>query len=185
MIFEETSLYGAYIIRLHRIEDERGFFARTFCEREFDAQGLISRMVQSNIGFSRKAGTLRGLHYQAKPHAEAKLVRCTRGAIFDVMADVRPDSPTFRSWLGLELSAENRVMVYVPEGMAHGYLALADESELFYQVSAFYTAGAEHGIRWNDPTFEIQWPKVEELIVSEKDRNWPDFVVDGYFKETD
>lgn len=175
MIFEETPLAGAYIVRLQRIEDDRGFFARTFCEREFAAKDLTTRMVQSNTALTRKAGTLRGLHYQTPPHAEAKLVRCIRGAIYDVMADVRPGSPTFRSWFGVELTAENRTMVYMPEGMAHGYLALADESELFYQVSAFYTPGAEKGIRWNDPAFGIEWPQVSELIISEKDRGWPDF----------
>lgn len=175
MIFEETPLSGAYIVRLERIEDDRGFFARTFCEREFSARGLASRMVQSNTAFSRRAGTLRGLHYQKPPHAEAKLVRCIRGAVFDVMADIRPDSPTFRSWFGMNLTEENRTMVYVPEGMAHGYLALADGSELSYQVSTFYTPGAEQGIRWNDPAFGIEWPQVNELILSEKDRSWPDF----------
>lgn len=175
MIFEETPLAGAYVVRLQRVEDERGFFARTFCEREFAAKNLAVRMVQSNTALTRKAGTLRGLHYQAGPHAEAKLVRCIRGAVYDVMADVRPDSPTFRSWFGVELTAENRAMVYVPEGMAHGYLALADDSELFYQVSAFYAPGAELGIRWNDPAFGVRWPEAGEFILSEKDRNWPDF----------
>lgn len=175
MIFEETPLAGAYIVRLQPIEDDRGFFARTFCEREFAAKDLAIRMVQANTALTRRAGTIRGLHYQAPPHSEAKLVRCIRGAVYDVMADVRPDSPTFRSWFGVNLTEENRTMVYVPEGMAHGYLALADESELFYQVSTFYTPGAEQGIRWNDPAFGIEWPQVNELIISEKDRSWHDF----------
>lgn len=175
MIFEETPLSGAYVVRLQRIEDERGFFARTFCEREFAAKALAARMVQSNTALTRKAGTLRGLHYQTTPHDEAKLVRCIRGAVYDVMADVRPDSPTFRSWFGVELTAGNRTMVYVPEGMAHGYLALADDSELFYQVSAFYAPGAEQGIRWNDPAFGIAWPDGGDFILSDKDRGWPDF----------
>jgi dTDP-4-dehydrorhamnose 3,5-epimerase len=175
MIFEETPLAGAYVVRLQRIEDDRGFFARTFCEREFAGKNLAHRMLQSNTAVTRKAGILRGLHYQTAPHAEAKLVRCIRGAVYDVMADVRPDSPTFRSWFGVELTAENRAMVYVPEGMAHGYLALADDSELFYQVSAFYAPGAERGVRWNDPAFGVRWPEAGEFILSEKDRNWPDF----------
>jgi dTDP-4-dehydrorhamnose 3,5-epimerase len=175
VIFEETPLAGAYIVRLQPIEDDRGFFARTFCEREFAAKDLAIRMVQANTALTRRAGTIRGLHYQAPPHSEAKLVRCIRGAVYDVMADVRPDSPTFRSWFGVNLTEENRTMVYVPEGMAHGYLALADESELFYQVSTFYTPGAEQGIRWNDPAFGIEWPQVNELIISEKDRSWHDF----------
>lgn len=175
MIFEETPLSGAYIVRLQPVGDDRGFFARTFCEREFAERGLATRMVQSNTAFTRSSGTLRGLHYQTPPHGEAKLVRCIRGAVFDVMADVRPGSPTFRSWFGLELTADGRTMIYVPEGMAHGYLSLTDDSEIFYQVSAFYAPGAERGIRWNDPAFGIEWPDAGRLALSDKDRNWPDF----------
>lgn len=178
MNFEPIPISGAYVVRIERVVDDRGFFARTFCEREFAAKRLISRMVQSNIGFSRKAGILRGLHYQTPPYSEAKLVRCIRGAVFDVMADVRVESPTYRSWFGLELNVENLKMIYVPEGVAHGYLSLVDESELFYQVSAFYAPGAEKGIRWNDPAFSIEWPSMGNLTISDKDRSWPDFAVE-------
>src|SRR6516165_3596638 len=150
MIFTKLSLEGAYLIELKKIEDSRGFFARAFCQREFEEHGLNPRLVQCNISFNPESGTLRGMHYQRAPFGEVKLVRCTRGAIYDVIIDLRTDSTSYRQWQGLELSAANRRMLYVPEGFAHGYLSLTDASEVFYQVSEFYTPGSEAGIRWDD-----------------------------------
>ncbi len=175
MIFTETQLNPAFLVDLERREDERGFFARAWCEKEFGEHGLSTRVVQCNLSFNPRAGTLRGMHYQRAPYEEAKLVRCTRGAIYDVIVDLRPDSPTWKRWLGVELTAENRRMLYVPEGFAHGYQTLADETEVFYQVSEFYTPEAEGGVRWDDPAFAIQWPDVDERIMSEKDKTWPDY----------
>lgn len=177
MIFTETKLGGAYVIDVERREDERGFFARVWCEREFSEHGLETRHAQSNIAFNRHKGTLRGMHYQQPPHAETKLVSCFRGSIYDVIIDIRPDSATFKEWLGVELTAENRRMLLVPEGFAHGYQTLEDDTEIFYQVSEFYAPEVEGGIRWDDPAFEIQWPAATERIISEKDRDWPDFRV--------
>jgi dTDP-4-dehydrorhamnose 3,5-epimerase len=174
MIFTNGSLEGAYIIDLQKHGDSRGFFARTYCQREFAEHGLATDMVQTNMSFSAEQGTLRGLHYQLPPHEEAKLMRCTQGAVYDVTVDVRPDSPTFMQWMGVELTAENRRIVYVPEGCAHGFLTLIDDTEVSYQVSAFYTPGVERGIRFNDPAFAIEWP-TELRVVSDKDRSWPDF----------
>ncbi len=175
MIFQETRLEGAFIIEPEPIEDPRGFFARAWCQREFQAHGLKTHLAQANIAFSRKRGTLRGLHYQAPPAAEAKLIRCVRGAIFDAIIDLRPDSPSYEEWLGVELTAENYRMLYVPEGFAHGYQSLLDDTEAFYMVSQFYTPGAERGIRWDDPAFGIEWPIREAPTVSEKDRGWPPY----------
>jgi dTDP-4-dehydrorhamnose 3,5-epimerase len=175
VIFTETKLGGAFVIDLERREDERGFFARAWCEREFSEHGLETRHAQSNVAFNRHRGTLRGMHYQLPPHAETKLVSCFRGSIYDVIIDLRPDSATFKQWLGVELTAENRRMLLVPEGFAHGYQTLEDDVEIFYQVSEFYAPEAEGGVRWDDSAFGIQWPEAAERIISEKDRAWPDF----------
>ncbi len=174
MILTETKLPGAYLIDIEKREDERGFFARSWCQKEFEAHGLVPRVTQANISFNKYKGTLRGMHYQAAPFAETKLVRCTRGAIYDVIVDLRPDSPTCMQWLGVELTAENYKMLYVPEGFAHGFQTLIDNTEATYQVSQFYTPEAEGGLRYNDPTFNIDWP-LEVQVISDKDRNWPDF----------
>jgi dTDP-4-dehydrorhamnose 3,5-epimerase len=175
MIFKKTSIMGAYVLGIEPRGDERGFFARGFCRKEFEAHGLNPNIAQANIGVSRQRGTLRGLHYQVPPHAEAKLVRCTAGAVFDVIVDLRPASASYRKWLGVELAADTRTMLYVPEGCAHGYLTLADDTEIFYLVSQFYSAGAERGLRWNDPAFGIEWPLTQALVISDKDRRWPDW----------
>jgi dTDP-4-dehydrorhamnose 3,5-epimerase len=172
--FTETRLKGAYIIDIEPIEDERGFFARTWCREEFEALGLNPVFVQCSISFNRLRGTLRGLHYQAKPHEEAKLVRCTMGAIYDVILDLRPDSPTARQWISVELSAENRRSLYVPEGLAHGFQTLADDTEVFYQISAVYVPESVRGIRWNDPAFRLDWP-LPITVISQKDQNYPNF----------
>lgn len=166
--FLETKLSGAYTIELEPREDPRGYFARSFCENEFADHGLVNRYVQCNMSGNPKKGTLRGMHFQLPPHAEVKLVRCIRGAIWDCIIDLRPDSPTYKQWQGFELSADNKQMLYVPTGFAHSYLTLTDDTEVFYMVSEFYTPGAERGIRFNDPTFNIQWPIPIEII-SEKD----------------
>jgi dTDP-4-dehydrorhamnose 3,5-epimerase len=175
MIFKKTTIMGAYVVGIEPRGDERGFFARGFCRKEFEAHGLNPNIAQANIGVSRQRGTLRGLHYQVPPHAEAKLVRCTAGAVFDVIVDLRPASASYRKWLGVELAADTRTMLYVPEGCAHGYLTLADDTEIFYLVSQFYSAGAERGLRWNDPAFGIEWPITQALVISDKDRRWPDW----------
>lgn len=174
MTFLETELSGVFEICVDRKSDERGFFARTYCRDEFEVQGLNPRVMQCNISFNTRKGTLRGMHYQAAPHDEAKLVRCTRGAIHDVVLDLRSDSPTFKQWIGVVLTADKRNMVYVPEGCAHGFLTLEAETEVFYQMSAFYDAESARGIRWNDPAFHIEWPdKVE--VISERDRTYPNY----------
>lgn len=178
MIFKETKLKGAFIIEPQKLTDERGFFARGWCQKEFELHGLVPRVVQANISFNYKKGTLRGLHYQVAPYQETKLVRCTRGAIYDVVVDLRPESPTYRKWVGAELTATNHHMLFVPQGFAHGYQTLEDESEVFYQVSEFYTPGAERGARYNDPAFEIQWP-LEVSVISGKDASWADFRTDS------
>lgn len=175
MIFRDTKLAGAYILELETIGDERGFFARAWCERELEARGLNAHMVQANLSFNRKKGTLRGLHYQVAPYEEAKLVRCFRGAIYDVIIDLRPDSPTYMQWIGVELTAENRKLLYVPEHLAHGYQTLVDNTEVFYQVSQFYSPVAERGVWWNDPAFGIKWPEAADRIISSKDRSWPPY----------
>jgi len=173
MIFEETKLARVVTIRLERKADERGFFARTWCQREFEQQGLNPQLVQCSISFNPRRGTLRGMHYQSAPHAEAKVVRCTSGAIHDVVIDMRRQSPTFKDWIGVTLTAENRDMIYIPEGCAHGFITLEDESEIFYQMSEFHYPEAARGVRWDDPAFGIAWPMKPELI-SERDRNYPD-----------
>lgn len=176
MIFTETTLKGAFLIEAERREDERGFFARTWCQREFASHGLEKNWVQCSISFNRKKGTLRGMHYQAPPYEEAKLIRCTRGAIFDVIVDLRPHSPSFKHWVGLELTADNRRMLYIPEGFAHGFQTLADETEIFYQMSQFYAPEYASGVRWDDPALHIAWP-TDERTISERDRSYPDFLL--------
>lgn len=158
---------------MERHPDDRGFFARTFCISEFATHGLNTKLVQCSISFNTRKGTLRGLHYQTAPHAETKLVRCTRGAIYDVVVDLRANSPTLRQWIGVELTEQKRNMVYIPEGCAHGFLTLAEESEVFYQMSEFYAPESARGVRWNDPAFRIGWPGNVEVI-SERDRTYPD-----------
>jgi dTDP-4-dehydrorhamnose 3,5-epimerase len=178
MIFTETKLKDAYILDLEKREDQRGFFGRAYCQQEFEAHGLVAWVAQTNVSFSKRQGTLRGMHYQVVPYAEAKLVRCTRGAIYDVMIDLRPNSPTYLRWLGVELTGENYRMLYVPQGCAHGFITLADNTEVTYQVSQFYTTGAERGVRYNDPIFGIAWP-TEVKVISDKDANWPDFKLEN------
>ncbi|GAA5520545.1 dTDP-4-dehydrorhamnose 3,5-epimerase [Aliifodinibius salicampi] len=174
MIFHKTNLKDAYIIELNKLKDERGFFARQYCQNEFRDHGIQISIVQANVSYNKLKGTLRGMHYQTEPHGEAKLVRCTKGGIYDAIIDVRSGSPTFKKWIGVELTEHNHKMLYVPEGFAHGFITLQDDTEVTYQVSEFYTPGAEEGIRWNDPTFNIDWP-AEVNVISEKDLNWPDF----------
>jgi len=174
MIFTETKLKGAYQIDVKRIEDERGFFGRSFCENEFAQYGLNTNTVQTNVSYSAKKGTLRGMHMQVEPFGETKLVRCTQGSIYDVIVDMRPQSPTFKQWIGIELSGENYRMLYVPEGFAHGFITLSDETHVSYQVTQFYTPSAEQCYRWDDPAFNIQWP-MEPSLISSKDTAHPLF----------
>ena len=177
MIFTEIRLEGAYLVKPEKREDERGFFARGWCIKEAEAQGLAGAMVQSNISYNKKKGTLRGMHFQVNPHQEVKIVRCVRGAIFDVIVDLRPTSPTFCQWYGVELTQDNGYMLYVPENFAHGYQTLTDGAEVHYLVSEYYTPQAEQGVRFDDPAFAIKWPDVEHRIISLKDRQWADFVI--------
>lgn len=174
MKFISTKLNGAYLIELKRLEDERGFFARSWCQKEFLDYGLDANLVQCNISFNLKKGTLRGMHYQIAPYEEVKLLRCTQGAIYDVIIDLNPNSSSFKQWIGVELSAENRLMIYIPKGFAHGFQTLEDHTEVFYQMSEFYHPECARGVRWNDPTFAIEWP-IEDSIISEKDRQYEDF----------
>ncbi|WP_345951547.1 MULTISPECIES: dTDP-4-dehydrorhamnose 3,5-epimerase [unclassified Mucilaginibacter] len=169
MIFTETKLKGAFVVDINRLEDERGFFARSYCKTEFEAHALNTNLVQSNVSFNKISGTLRGMHMQNEPHAETKLVRCTSGSIFDVIVDLRPESNTFKEWIGVELSAENYRMLYVPEGFAHGFLTLEDCTAVAYQVTQFYHNTAERAYRWDDPAFGISWP-FKPVLVSEKDK---------------
>jgi dTDP-4-dehydrorhamnose 3,5-epimerase len=175
MIFTETNLQGAVVIDLEEIADERGFFARAFSKEEFEAAGLMASFVEANLSYTRRRGTIRGLHYQEPPFAEDKLFRCIRGSFVDVVVDVRPESSTYKQWTSVELSAGTRRMMYVPRGCANGYQALEDDTEALYWVSNVYAPEAERGIRWNDPTFEISWPEALNVILSDKDRSWPDF----------
>jgi|SRR5579863_1154698 len=174
MIFHATRLPGVFEISIEPHNDERGFFARSWCVREFEQHGLNPVTVQCNISFNEKKGTLRGMHYQAEPHPETKLVRCTRGAIFDVVVDLRPDSPAYKQWIGVTLTAENRRMLYIPAGCGHGLLTLEDRAEIFYQMSEFYYPELSRGVRWNDPAFGIEWP-ISPATISERDRTYPDF----------
>jgi dTDP-4-dehydrorhamnose 3,5-epimerase len=175
IIFKEMELKGAFVLEPDIYEDERGFFARSFSEREFEAHGVNPRVVECNISFNRRQHTVRGMHFQRAPHAQAKLVRCTAGAIYDVIIDLRGDSETFGRWVGLDLTAENRLMLYVPEGFAHGFQTLADNTEVFYQVSDHYAPASCAGVRWNDPAFGIQWREAEHVIINERDRTYEDF----------
>jgi dTDP-4-dehydrorhamnose 3,5-epimerase len=170
--FSPTTLAGAWIVDPAPIEDERGFFARSFCQEEFRAHGLDPVIAQCNVSFNRRRGTLRGLHFQAPPHEEAKLVRCTRGAIWDVVVDLRADSSTRHRWFAAELNAENRRALYVPRGFAHGFQTLADDSEVLYQMSEFYHSESARGLRWDDPVIAIKWP-IAHPVVSERDRSYP------------
>lgn len=174
MKFQETKLAGMFEIHLDLMADGRGFFARSWCQREFENHGLNPRLVQCNVSFNLVEATLRGLHYQAPPFAEAKLVRCTSGAIYDVAVDLRPQSPSYGQWLGVNLTAANRSLLYIPEGLAHGFLTLQPNTEVFYQMSEFYDPASARGVRWNDPAFRIEWPR-EPQVISERDRNYPDF----------
>ncbi len=173
MIFTETKLKGAYIIEPELIEDERGFFARTWCRKEFEAHGLNPNLAQCDVSFNKTKGTLRGMHYQCEPYAQAKLVRCTRGAIYDVALDLRTGAATRNQWVSIELTADNRRMLYIPEGMAHGFQTLADSSEIFYQMCDVYHPASARVVRWNDPAFGIEWP-LEVAAISEKDANCAD-----------
>jgi len=172
----KTSLKDAYLIEPELQSDERGFFARAWCQQEFSQWGLNPHLVQCNISFNRKQGTLRGLHYQVAPYEEVKLIRCTMGCIYDVIVDIRPHSPTFKQWFGIELSADNRTMLYVPEGFAHGFQTLIDHSEVFYQMSEFYKPASARGIRWDSPLFNIQWP-LEPTAISEKDKQFENTIL--------
>lgn len=174
MKFSETPLKGAFVIELEELQDERGFFARAWCAMEFEQHGLVPRVVQVNMSYNKTKGTLRGLHYQVAPYEESKFVRCTRGALYDIIVDLRKDSETYCQWYGIELTASDRNALYVPRGFAHGLQTLENDTEVFYQVSEFYTPGAERGARYNDPKFAIEWP-LPVGGISEKDANWPDF----------
>lgn len=173
MTFEETRISGAFLIGLEPIEDERGLFARTFCEREFAAHGIEMRIVQCSVSRNRRAGTLRGMHYSVAPAAERKVVRCTRGRIYDVLVDVRPGSATRHAWFGVELSAENGRALYIPEGIAHGFVTLDDDVDVVYQMSEFYDPSCSRGVRWDDPAFSIDWPRTVDVI-AERDSGYPD-----------
>jgi dTDP-4-dehydrorhamnose 3,5-epimerase len=174
VIFNPTAIRGVCVIEPERHEDERGFFARTWCQREFEKRGLNSHLAQCSTSFSKLAGTLRGMHYQLAPHAETKLVRCTRGSIYDVALDLRPSSDTFCRWFSIELTQANHTMLYIPPGVAHGFQTLSDDTEVFYQISEFYHSESSHGVRWNDPAFRIRWALPHPLL-SPRDASYPDF----------
>lgn len=174
MILRPTILAGAFVVEPEPINDTRGFFARTFCQREFEAAGLDGRVAQCSASYNPARGTLRGLHYQAPPHEESKLVRCTQGAIYDVIVDLRTQSPTFRQWFSVELSSENRLGLFIPKGVAHGFQTLTSGAEVLYQISPEYEPDATRGVRWNDPAFGINWPDAQRTI-SERDSGYPDF----------
>jgi dTDP-4-dehydrorhamnose 3,5-epimerase len=174
MTFQETKLSGVFEIYLNPQRDERGFFARSWCQKEFEEHGLNPNLRQCNVSFNTRGGTLRGVHYQAPPHPEAKLVRCTKGAIYDVVVDLRPHSPTFKDWIGISITSTDRNMVYVPAGCGHGFLTLEDETEVLYQMSEFYYPESARGVRWDDSAFQIAWPREVEVI-SERDRTYPNF----------
>lgn len=176
MEFLKTKLPGVVEIRIEAKPDERGFFARTWCQQEFEARGLAGKLAQCSLSFNKRKGTLRGLHYQVAPYEETKLIRCTQGAIYDVVVDLRPNSPAFRDWVGVDLTAEKHNMIYVPKGCAHGFLTLEDGSEVIYQMSEFQHAESARGVRWDDPAFQIKWPaKVE--VISERDRKYANFQI--------
>src|SRR5215831_3079632 len=172
MRFTETQIHGAYIIDIDRREDHRGFFARSWCQKEFEAHGLVTSFVQANISYSHKKGTLRGMHFQSRPYQKVKLVRCTKKRIVDIIIDLRPESPTHRQWISKELTVDNRTMLYIPEGCAHGYQTLEDNTEVVYDTSQFYAPQHATGVLYNDPAFGIEWP-LPVAVISEADRNWP------------
>jgi dTDP-4-dehydrorhamnose 3,5-epimerase len=176
LIFKATELPGVWLIEPQRREDERGFFARTWCQHEFADHGIQANWVQSNISFNKRRGTLRGLHYQAAPWEEAKLVRCTMGAVYDVVVDVRPRSPHYKKWFAVELTAANRLMLFIPAGFAHGFQTLADDTEVFYEMSQAYHPEAARGVRWDDPRLAIRWPSCTNRIISPTDLSYPDLV---------
>lgn len=176
MLFHPLALPGAYLIEPQRIEDRRGFFARTYCRHELEDRGLEPTIVQCNVSVNKLKGTVRGMHYQVAPHEETKLVRCTAGAIHDVLLDLRPESPTFRQHVAVELTRENRLSLYIPAGLAHGFQSLEDDTEVFYQMSELYQPAAARGVRWNDPAFDIRWPLAVSMI-SERDLAFPEFAV--------
>jgi len=175
MLFNETRLKGAFLVDLQIEEDERGFFSRSWCQNEFIEHGLNPSLVQCNVSFNLRKGTLRGMHYQVEPFPEAKLVRCTMGMIYDVIIDLRPESPTFKDWFGVELSDENRQGLYIPFGFAHGFQTLVDNSEVFYQMSEFYHPKCSKGVRWNDQSFGVEWPLPDQVTVSYRDKNYGNF----------
>jgi len=174
MIYTPSRIPGAWVIDITRISDARGFFAMTWLPDEMRERGMNPSLAQCNLAFNTRRGTLRGMHFQKAPHAQAKIVRCTRGALLDVVVDLRPDSPTFKQWDGIELTADNRRMLYMPEGIAHGYITLVDDTEAYYHASSPWVREAESGVRWNDPAFAIQWP-MPPSVISEKDQGWPLF----------
>ncbi len=174
MKFEKTKLEGAYIVDLNLLQDDRGFFSRIFCRKEFEQHGLIPDIMQGNMSWNKTKGTLRGMHYQHDPYQETKFIRCTRGAIYDVIIDLRKDSPTYKQHIGVELTADNRRALFVPKDFAHGFITLQDDTEVFYLVSQSYQPGSEGGIRWDDPQFQIQWP-LSPSCISPKDASWPDY----------
>ena len=174
MVITETKLKGVFVIALEPYNDVRGFFARAWSDKEFEAAGIDARFVESNVSFNKKKGTLRGMHFQLPPHGQGKLVRCTRGSIYDVVIDLRPDSETFKQWFPLEISAENHLMLYVPAGFAHGFLTLEPDTEVLYQTTAYYAPEHAGGVRWNDPAFNITWP-IDDPIMIDRDRNYKDF----------
>jgi dTDP-4-dehydrorhamnose 3,5-epimerase len=174
MKFIRVPLEGAFVVEIEPVVDQRGFFARTWCAEEFRSHGLDPRLAQCGFSFNKRKGTLRGMHYQAEPHAEVKLIRCFAGAIYDVILDLRPASPSYCKWFGVELTASNGKMLYVPEGFAHGFETLADDTQVFYQMSVPYRPELARGVRWNDPLFDIQWPH-RDAILSERDRSFPDY----------
>jgi dTDP-4-dehydrorhamnose 3,5-epimerase len=172
VIFTPLTLAGAYLVEPERLEDDRGFFARTWCEDEFRRRALSTRLVQCNVSFNHQKGTVRGMHYQVGPHAEVKLVRCTMGAAYDVIIDLRRDSPTYRQWVAVELTAENRRAVYIPEGFAHGFQTLTDATEISYQMSSAYDPASARGIRWDDPAFAVAWPAIDRRVISARDASY-------------
>jgi dTDP-4-dehydrorhamnose 3,5-epimerase len=174
MIYTPSRIRGAWIMDVEPIHDQRGFFAMTWLPEELRERGMDPALAQCNLAFNHKRGTLRGMHLQSEPHAQIKIVRATRGALLDVIVDLRPDSPMFKSWDAVELSADNRRMLYIPAGVAHGYITLADDTEVYYHASSLWAPGAERGVRWNDPAFAIEWP-LQPVVISEKDASWPDF----------
>lgn len=175
MKFIETKLKGVFVIELEKFEDDRGFFARTFCKKEFEEHGLDLSLAQISIAFNKKKGTIRGMHYMLPPNEEIKLVRCSRGSVYDVVLDLRRDSKTFKEWINMEIGDKNNKMIYLPKGCAHGYQSLTDNTEVIYHMSEIFNAKSYSGVRYNDPAFKIKWPIADNVIISEKDKSHPDF----------